>query len=420
MPDDIVIHGKSISRKHATLSVNAVTAGSLARTSAREHVQVHDEETKFGTFVGESRIPTGGEADISQVGGRKHVKTENGTVDMRTLELRFGKVAVDNTKLILEWQPIVLTVSSNSDLGNLDGLEQMGVKVLSEFHPSTTHYVKGERNSSKMLEALVNLVPIVSADYVKALVASADSLEQDFLGGLPDASKYLPDPRYAIRHERKSVFEGMTFVFFDKQQRNALAHVVNLAGGKSLYYELHSTSTVHEIKSYLNLHAKSALLMKHPGQQGSDKDSSQMLQNLETASKEMSLRFVEPANFLEAILSCKTDTLHRIAEPGHVFGNAMPATAAASVLQQSFIKQEPSWQSKSSRRPAGKQLDLINFLTGGKRKQGESQSQSQKSAVAVESEQSTGKLIGAMHFFYFLLIVRPSRYESREGRPATF
>jgi hypothetical protein len=119
----------------------------------------------------------------------------------------------------------------------------------------TTHVVAAKRNLPPVLQALVHGSYVTTDAFVDALVAVAESpnpedsapLEVDFVGKLPDATKYVPPPSkepkprgpelFAPDEGRSSVFAGYTFVFCLRTQYENLSAAINGGGGKSLLYE---------------------------------------------------------------------------------------------------------------------------------------------------------------------------------------
>jgi nijmegen breakage syndrome protein 1 len=138
-------------------------------------------------------------------------------------------------------------------------LGPLDIKVLAEYERGkTTHVVVKKRNTSMGLQALIDGKYIVHNDsYIKAIVAatttepavdensvSQSPLEQDWDSNLPDPLDYLP-PRgdeptqrdssaYAPNPGRQEIFEGYTFIFYEKRQYETLLAPITQGGGKSL------------------------------------------------------------------------------------------------------------------------------------------------------------------------------------------
>jgi nijmegen breakage syndrome protein 1 len=151
----------------------------------------------------------------------------------------------------------------------------LDIKVLIEYERGvTTHLVAKKRNTSKGLQALIDGKYIVHNDtFVKAVVAAAtppaqgpSPLEEDFEANFPDPLQYLP-PRgeeptqrsadaYAPNPSRKNMFEGYTFIFYERRQFETLLAPITDGLGKALLREAitHET-TVDDFVRYVKSEA---------------------------------------------------------------------------------------------------------------------------------------------------------------------
>jgi len=258
-----MIDEKSISRKHLTLSVSAVKPGDGSRVQSRSEVLLKDEETKFGTEVDGERINS----------GEKVLRNDEHT-------FRLGKTS---TVFKIKWQPVTLSFSlSSKELkGGKDPLlairnrvEDLDIKVILPYIiEKTTHVVASKRNTAKGLQALINAKYIVSNSFVDALVyvttpgdldepESLSPLEEDFDGSWPDALQHVPpkghEPNerptnfFTPNEQRRSVFEGYTFVFCDQTQFESLQAPITNGGGKAFQHELQpGGTTTNELVRYV-------------------------------------------------------------------------------------------------------------------------------------------------------------------------
>lgn len=138
-------------------------------------------------------------------------------------------------------------------------LGPLDIRVLTEYKRGlTTHLVAKKRNTSKGLQALINGRYIVHYDsYINALVAACTTpadgskpqspLEEDWDENFPDPLEYLP-PRgeeptqrdstaYSPSPARQDMFEGYTFVFYEKRQFENLLAPITEGRGKALLQE---------------------------------------------------------------------------------------------------------------------------------------------------------------------------------------
>ncbi|KAF4434058.1 Nibrin [Colletotrichum fructicola Nara gc5] len=260
-PGTLTIAHKTISRKHMTIQVDKVPEGDSQDLSSRSAITIEDLNTKAGTTV-----------DGHKYKGEKHVVTE------ATAEIKIGGC----TEVFrLTWHPVVLTFSFSSREMQADPLsrlradvEQLDIKLTSEYDVEhTTHVVVKKRNTSKGLQALVNGKYIVTDSFVDAIVAAATSeptaicaLEDNFDSSWPDALSHLP-PRggepverpnaaYAPDEGRRDIFEGYTFIFYEKGQfENLRAPIIN-GKGKALYTKVTpNVTTVDEFILYVKTEA---------------------------------------------------------------------------------------------------------------------------------------------------------------------
>jgi DNA repair protein XRS2 len=139
-------------------------------------------------------------------------------------------------------------------------LEQLDIKLLSDYDVRlTTHVVSKKRNTPKGLQALINGRYIVSDSFVDAIVNAASpepptagdatsSLEQDFDANWPDPMRFLPPPgeepvprqpeAFAPNPARAQLFDGYTFIFYEKKQFDSLLAPITNGSGKALLHEV--------------------------------------------------------------------------------------------------------------------------------------------------------------------------------------
>ena len=162
------------------------------------------------------------------------------------------------------WAPVNLTFSFTSKELKADPysalyqlLGPFDIKVLPDYKRGvTTHVVAKKRNTSKGLQALVEGKYIVHNDsFIIALVAactapdnhSKSPLEEDFDGNFPDPLQLLPpqgdEPTqrdvsaYAPNPIRQAMFEGYTFVSYERRQYENLLAPISGGGGKAVFHE---------------------------------------------------------------------------------------------------------------------------------------------------------------------------------------
>ena len=214
-------------------------------------------------------------------------------------------------------------------------LEQLDIKFLTEYHVrATTHVVSKKRNTAKGLQALINGKYIVSGTFTDAIIANAtvqeaeadaSPLELDFDSAWPNALEHLP-PRgteatqspasdYAPNPARQDVFDGYTFIFYDRAQFDNLLAPITNGQGKALCREVvpHETE-VDDFVDYVKSAAgkkglssvqkggtgKGVAVVRYLPAKGDDID---WYAEFTTAvSVALNYRTIEQKEFLEAIL----------------------------------------------------------------------------------------------------------------------
>lgn len=169
----------------------------------------------------------------------------------------------------ITWHPVVLGFSfTKAELQQTDpwtvirqNLEHLDIKYTAEYDQvHTTHVVsKKLGNTSKVLQALINGKFLVNDGFVQAIVSAAapytddngvetSALEKDFEGNWPKAILYLPpkadgpganrpNAAFAPDGRRQEIFDGYTFIFYEKKRFDDLSPVISSGKGKALLKE---------------------------------------------------------------------------------------------------------------------------------------------------------------------------------------
>lgn len=110
----------------------------------------------------------------------------------------------------------------------------------------------------KCLQAACIGLPIVKPQFVDALVEAQDAMEQDF-SLLPDPFSFEADPELTVNLNRKNLFLGMTFAFWDPAQYQQISPIITAAGGTSvLQYKNNIQLKVVDIVSFIQQSARNA------------------------------------------------------------------------------------------------------------------------------------------------------------------
>ncbi|KAF5021230.1 hypothetical protein F66182_6720 [Fusarium sp. NRRL 66182] len=331
-PGQLAISHNTISRKHLTITVSPVEQGQVHNPTSRSTLTIEDLATKIGTVVNGEKIK-----------GKKKV------IDGDKAEFTMGKCP---NKFSISWEPVVFAFSFTSKELQTDPLttlrerfEQLDIKIVTEYVTSTTHVVSKKRNTAKGLQALINGKHIVTETFLDAVVEAgslADGaeatdlspLEQDFNQNWPDALQHLPptggepvqhpDSKYAPDPGRSDIFEGYTFIFYDKAQyTNLLAPITN-AGGKALLGNVtHEETQVDEFVQYVKgvagekglgafndgSEGKGVVVVRFVPSKGSSVDW--YVKFFRAVSLRLDHRPIEQSEFLEAILIKDASILRR-------------------------------------------------------------------------------------------------------------
>lgn len=134
-------------------------------------------------------------------------------------------------------------------------LEPLDIKYVTDGRATGfTHLVSKKRNNSKVMHALINCQLIVSQAFTDAVTRAAvpkttddgmetSPLEQDFEANWPDEASFVPtgpegaDNAFVPDQRRREIFDGYTFIFYDKRYENLLP-VITAGKGKALWHKV--------------------------------------------------------------------------------------------------------------------------------------------------------------------------------------
>ncbi|KYK57567.1 hypothetical protein DCS_04578 [Drechmeria coniospora] len=243
----LAISHNTISRKHLTITVDNVEPGAAQQLTSRSKLTIEDLATKIGTVVNGQKIR-----------GEKHVVVGD------EADIVMGKCP---DSFHLRWFPVAFTFSfTNKELRYqpLDSLkmrfEHLDIKLSIEYSVQhTTHVVSKKRNTAKGLQALIHGRHLVTETFLDAVIQAAEPpdpgdasrpspLEQDFDQYWPDAMAHLPprggepvshpDSIYKPDAGRKDVFDGYTFIMYDKTQYSNLMAPITDGCGKAIIHTI--------------------------------------------------------------------------------------------------------------------------------------------------------------------------------------
>jgi DNA repair protein XRS2 len=350
---EYAIFDKTISRKHLTIRIDEVPEGEGRNLRSRSQITIHDLDTKKGTIVNGTHIR-----------GQRHIVTQ----DVNQIQL-----AACPKLLRITWNPVVFSFSFTSkELRSdpwtklRDDLEQLDIKYSADYERSlTSHVISKKRNTSKGLQALIHGKYIVTDSFITAVVEAAttsvdphpdavSALEQDYDGNWPNPLDHLP-PRgeepstrpaeaYAPDERRREVFDGYSFVFYDKKQYDTLFPVIAAGKGKARLKEATPGETdvddfIRYVKSVAGekglgvfedgSEGKGVVLVRYLPAKGPDFDW--YAEFLTSVALRLDHRPIDQREFLEAILACNATMLRRPLEE-----ESQPDSAAVPPQQSRY------------------------------------------------------------------------------------
>ncbi|KAH8173787.1 hypothetical protein LIA77_05206 [Sarocladium implicatum] len=363
-PGQLEISHNTISRKHLTISVEDVEPGHAHDLSSRSRLTIEDLATKIGTTVD----------------GRK-IKGAKLTIDKNHAQVMMGKCP---HVFRITWHSVVFTFSfTNKEMQTQpltslrDRFESLDIKLLTDYNiEQTTHVVSKKRNTAKGLQALINGRYIVTESFLDAVTAAttpspagdgnASPLEQDFRQHWPDALEHLPprggepvqhpDGIYSPDEDRRAVFEGYTFIFYDQTQYNNLLAPITNGGGKAALklVEPGDTETNDFVGFVKGIAGEQGLGSLQDGSEGRGVVLVRYLPAkgerlawytdfLTSVSLQLDHRPIEQSEFLEAILSKDASILRRSldTEPADSRASRREVNQQPSTTRSSALRLEP-------------------------------------------------------------------------------
>lgn len=270
---------------------------------------------------------------------------------------------------------MTFTFSSKDTKGGKDPLipirnrlEDLDVKTITLYLPgTTTHVVAGKRNTAKSLQALIHATYLVDHGFLDALEyatapenlnepESLSPLEADFESNWPNALDFLPGPGkepnqrpselFAPDAGRANVFEGYSFVFFDKKQFETLQAPITEGAGKAQIFPVNMGRTTaselaQHVKDAAEDRRKGAIQVRFPGERGYEEWATHVQQQSMILTGQ---QIIEQNEFLDAILlKDASRLLRRIALQDSPPGTSeLPSTNSVSRRTQSQAQSAPT------------------------------------------------------------------------------
>ncbi|KAI1273080.1 hypothetical protein F5Y07DRAFT_275664 [Xylaria sp. FL0933] len=358
-PGQLAIQGpgaERVSRKHVTITVDPVAEGHAEAMGSRSRVTVEDLGSKGGT----------------KVNGQKY-RSETCTLMQDSNIIQMGSFP---PIFRITWLPVVLSFSFTSNQLRANpfsrlrqSLEQLDIKLLSDYDVRfTTHVVSKKRNTPKGLQALINGRYIVDDGFIDAIVKAASPespgdevapspLEQDFDANWPDPLRFLPPPGeepiprqpelFAPDSARAEIFEGYTFVFYEKRQYESLLAPITNGRGKALLNVVVARETqIDDFVRYVKgVAGEKGLGEFEDGSEGkgvvvvkwmpnSEENADWFVDFFRSISLRLDHRLIDQKDFLDAILNNDASSLRRPLEFESPPASSQPEQLPASKEQQ--------------------------------------------------------------------------------------
>lgn len=347
------IDHKTVSRKHFLIQVYDVDDQTKQESGARTRVRIEDLGSKTGTTVNDNLLK----------------KAETFPTDS-VISIRPGSCPQVFT---MTWTPQVVTVSlSKKEVlkGELGSLQQrfssLDVRVINEYRPGeTTILIAQKRNTPKVLQALIEGVPVVKSTYLEAMLAAASvtdpetlsNLERDFDAAWPDCDPavYLPPPGKEITDKsidayrpdpaRATIFAKHTFFFFEQAQMDILLPPITTGHGKaSLLPNKDGNTTVSESVAVIRSVTKAghAIIVKP-----NEMDDSQLWwsQHIDQVCLNVGIEPIVQADILDAVLGNDAKKLRKFStlSPSEDCADSGPAMISQSGASNVASAQTTSW-----------------------------------------------------------------------------
>ena len=333
------IEHKSVSRKHLTIEIGHVKPGDGSKLHSRSEFKVKDG-SKIGTMLNGEKLCQ-----------------ETRTLDGKEYTIKLGSY---QDLFHIWWHPVTLSFTSASKKSKSDPLaayreklERNDIKLIADYVPNeTSHVVSKKRNTTAVLQALLQARWAVTEGFVEALTAAVERqgsdgaalLEEDFEVNWPKEENYIvpsggepqprPDEYLKPNGDRLDNFHDYVFVFLTQAQYDNLLPVITVGGGKAVLRETDPpNSSVEDVVEYVKEIAGKKgdgqfKLSQHSGKGGvvvvrANEGEAAWREFLSSLELALDQRGVQQNELLDTILSLDINSLRRqlpetqsSAEPG--------------------------------------------------------------------------------------------------------
>ncbi|KAK4031828.1 hypothetical protein C8A01DRAFT_51226 [Parachaetomium inaequale] len=295
-PGQLAISDKTISRKYITIQVDNVAEGGGRNLCSRSTVTIEDLDSKKGTLV-----------NGEQIRGQKKTLSEDENEVKLGMCLKLVRFSFTAKELRADpWTRL------------RDTLEQLDIKYSADYPSETTH---------TFIHYIVEAATVLD----DAVDGAPSALEDNFEASWPNALDHLP-PRseepgdqlpeaYALDDRKQEVFDGYTFVFYEKKQYENLFPAITSGKGKALLKEVVARET--DIDDFIP-YVKGVAGEKGLGSFEDGSEGKGVVVFLASFAQRLDYRPIDQREFLEAILAGNASMLRRPLEEASQPVSAMP------------------------------------------------------------------------------------------------
>ncbi|KAI8920582.1 hypothetical protein BC831DRAFT_478415 [Entophlyctis helioformis] len=228
--DVALVDCRSVSRRHATISVAPLADSDASDLAAWPLVSLEDHGSKLGTHVGLSTLLpiTGTKVSLSH----GQCVRFGSSADGRTFKLVRDPVVVCTSGLKRADRAAVRSAALLTDF-----------KIVPDFDQTCTHLVMDLLLVTvKVVRALSLARPIVTLAWIDALAAATA-----VRFAMPDPSRFLPPEHpsqewpgvcFGVDERRKTLFSGVDLFVFSQWEKDTVDDIVAWSGGRSQLVQL--------------------------------------------------------------------------------------------------------------------------------------------------------------------------------------
>lgn len=233
---------------------------------------------------------------------------------------------------------------------DLENMRALDMNYTFKYLKYVTHLVVSDLGiSNTTLDAMITQKAIVEPSLITYIIDHFDSISTDFFKCFPKAEDFLPDSNAKVRPERSNIFDGVSFVFGDEDQKNALDPLLEHGKAK---VSLAQFDSKQELLQFIqsNLNDSDKVVIVSPNIQNTE---SNVMKVLNEAAEDLGKYLVTPEDIFNSVKDVNIQSLFRTRIP-------------KKSVSPTIIDPPPSKKPKTVRRPTKvRALDSLDFFAGG-------------------------------------------------------